>query len=266
MAPRSFWKGYLKLSLVTCRVSMMPATTEAERVRFHTLNRQTESRVVSQYIDSVTGKVVEEDDRVKGFERGEDDYVMLEDEELEAVELESARTIDIDSFVPKDDIEGIWYDTPHFLVPDDEVGEEPFAVIRDAMARSKVVGIAKLVMYRRERAVMLEPRENGIVLWTLRYGDEIRDPDDYFGSMTAEESESEHMKMMEKFITARSAPWDPSILEDPVQDRLLDIIKDKKKKNSKKKKVEPAEQHHARPKGENVVDLMAALKKSLKAR
>lgn len=266
MAARSFWKGYLKLSLVTCRVSMMPATTEGEKVHFHTLNRNTESRVVSQYVDSVTGKVIEEDDRVKGFERGEDDYVMLEDEELEAVELESARTIDIDSFVAKDDIEWIWYDKPHFLTPDDEVGEEPFAVIRDAMARSKVVGIAKLVMYRRERAVMLEPRENGIVLWTLRYGDEVRDPDDYFGSMTAEKSESQHMKMMEKFIAARSAPWDSSILEDPVQDRLLDIIKDKKKKASKKKKIEPAEQHHPRPKGENVVDLMAALKKSLKGR
>ena len=175
MAPRSFWKGYLKLSLVTCPVAMVPATSENEKVRFHTLNSKTGNRVVSQYVDAVSGKSVDEDDEVKGYPRGEDEYVILEDDELEAVALESTRTIDIDMFVSADSIEWIWYDKPHYLTPDDPVGEEAFSVIRDAMELTGTVGVSRLVLYRRERAVMLEPRDRGIVLWTLRYGDEVRD-------------------------------------------------------------------------------------------
>ena len=158
MAPRTFWKGYLKLSLVTCPVTLMPATTEGEKVRFHTLNADTGNRVVSQYVDSVTEKPVREDDEVKGYQRGEDDYVMLEDAEIEAVALDSTRTIDIDMFVPDHSIGWVWYDRPHFLLPGDEVGQEAFAVIRDAMAATGTVGISRVVMYRRERAVMLKPR------------------------------------------------------------------------------------------------------------
>src|ERR1700684_2577917 len=147
MAPRPFWKGYLKLSLVTCPVAMTPATTDNEKVRFHTLNRKTGNRVVSQYVDAVTGKPVDEDDEVKGYPRGEDDYVLLEDDELEAVGLESTRTIDIDMFVPADSIEWVWYDKPHYLTPDDEVGEEAYSVIRDAMGSTGMVGISRLGGY-----------------------------------------------------------------------------------------------------------------------
>ena len=161
MAPRSFWKGYLKLSLVTCPVAMVPATSENEKVRFHTLNSKTGNRVVSQYVDAVSGKSVDEDDEVKGYPRGEDEYVILEDDELEAVALESTRTIDIDMFVSADSIEWIWYDKPHYLTPDDPVGEEAFSVIRDAMESTGTVGVSRLVLYRRERAVMLEPRDRG---------------------------------------------------------------------------------------------------------
>ncbi|MGO4840366.1 Ku protein, partial [Rhizobiaceae sp. 2RAB30] len=156
-APRPFWKGYLKLSLVTCPVAMTPATSESEKVRFHTLNRKTNSRVVSQYVDAVSGKPVAEEDEAKGYQRGEDEYVLLEDEELDAVGLESTRTIDIDMFVAADSIGWIWYDKPHYLTPDDPVGEEAFSVIRDAMASTKTVGISRLVLYRRERAVLLVP-------------------------------------------------------------------------------------------------------------
>jgi DNA end-binding protein Ku len=180
MAPRAFWKGYLKLSLVTCPVAMMPATSENEKVRFHIQNRKTGDRVVTRDVDAVSGKPVEEDDEVRGYERGEDDYVVLKDEELEAVGLESTRTIDIDMFVPADSIEWVWYDKPHYLMPDDPVGEEAFSVIRDAMLSTSLVGISRLVIYRRERAVMLEPRDKGIVLWTLRYGDEVRSAEEYF--------------------------------------------------------------------------------------
>src|ERR1700761_1038126 len=183
MAPRTFWKGYLKLSLVTCPVAMMPATSENEKVRFHTLNRKTGDRVATQYVDAVSGEPVSDEDEVMGYQRGEDDYVLLEDEELEAVGLESTPTIDVDMFVAADSIDWVWYDKAHYLIPDNPIGAEAFSVIRDAMASTSMVGISRLVLYRRERAVMLVPRDKGIVLWTLRYGDEVRDPKDYFANI-----------------------------------------------------------------------------------
>ena len=138
MAPRSFWKGYLKLSLVTCPVAMMPAITDSEKVRFHTLNRTTGNRIQSRFVDAETGDPVDEDDEIKGYQSGTDEYVALEDEELESVALESTRTIDIDMFVPRDSIGWIWYDRPHYLVPDDPVGEEAFSVIRDVPTSSEM--------------------------------------------------------------------------------------------------------------------------------
>ena len=210
MAPRSFWKGYLKLSLVTCPVAMTPATTENEKVRFHILNRKTGNRIASHYVDAVTGKPVDEDDEVNGYLRGENDYVLLEGEELEAVGLESTRTIDIEMFAPADSVEWIWYDTPHYLTPDDPVGEEAFSVIRDAMESTGTVGISRLVLYRRERAVMLEPRDKGIVLWTLRYGDEVRDPKDYFGKIGDGKFDPKLVNLVTTLIEERRRPWSPT--------------------------------------------------------
>lgn len=258
MAPRPFWKGYLKLSLVTCPVAMTPATTEGEKVRFHTLNRKTGNRVASRYVDAVSGKPVDDDDAVKGYPRGEDDFVILEDEELEAVALESARTIDIEKFVPAGSIDWIWYDSPHYLTPDDPVGEEAYAVIRDAMAKTKNVAISRLVLYRRERAVMLEPRDNGIVLWTLRFGDEVRDPKDYFAAIEAS-ARADQMNLVEKLIKARKKRWSPVLLHDPVQTRLLEIIESKKKKG--KSRAAKASAPDAPP--SNVISITEALRKSL---
>jgi len=147
----------LKLSLVTCAVTLTPATSESSKVRFHTLNRKTGDRIFTRYVDAESGKTVESEDQAKAYQRGEDDYVILEEDELDAVQLESARTIDIDEFVEADTIEWVFYDTPYFCVPADEVGKEAFTVIREAMARSDVVGLSKLVLGNRERAVMLQP-------------------------------------------------------------------------------------------------------------
>jgi DNA end-binding protein Ku len=257
MAPRSFWKGYLKLSLVTCPVAMQPVVSERDKVRFHTLNRKTKHRVVSQYVDAVTDKPVDSDEQVKGYPRGEDDYVMLEDEELDDVALESTRTIDIDMFVPRESIEWVWYDVPHFLTPDDEVGQEAFAVIREAMRDTDTIGISRLVLYRRERAVMIEPRGKGMVLWTLRYGDEVRDEDEYFKGLD-ERPDPKLLKMVENVIAERVQPWSESMVEDPVQDRLLEIIKAKQKGNARQK---PPPSDAEQP--SNVIDLMEALKRSL---
>jgi DNA end-binding protein Ku len=260
MARRTYWKGYLKLSLVTCPVAMSPATSDNEKVRFHTLNRKTGNRVVSQYVDAVTEKPVEEDDEVKAYQTGEDDYVILEDEEIEGVALESTRTIDIDMFVPRDSIDWVWYDAPHFLVPDDPVGEEAFSVIRDAMAATDTVGISRLVLYRRERAVMLEPRGRGIVLWTLRYGDEVRDPAIYFQNAEDGTADKELMPLVQQLIKERTRSWSPSLVKDPVQDRLLDIIAAKKKGRKKPAKAKEEAQPE-RP--DNVINIMDALRKSI---
>lgn len=262
MAQRTFWKGYLKLSLVTCPVAMMPATTESAKIRFHTINRATGNRIMSRYVDSVTHKVVDDDEQVKGYETGEGEYVMLEEDEIASVALESTRTIDIEQFVPRDSIEWLWYDKPHYLVPDDPVGEEAFSVIRSAMESTETVGIARLVLYRRERAVMLVPRDQGITLWTLRYGDEVRDPDDYFNEIKPEKPEAKLLSLALSLIKERTERWDQKMVSDPVQDNLRKIIAARKKgsrKTPKAKAAEPAEQPG------NVVNIMDALKRSIAA-
>lgn len=259
MAQRAFWKGYLKLSLVTCRVAMTPAVTESAKLRFHNINRKTGNRVVSRYLDSETGKPVDDEDQVKGYERGDDDYVLFEDEELEDVALESTRTIDIESFVPRSSIGWIWYDSPHYLAPADKVSEEAFAVIREAMRKTGTGGIARLVLYRREHAVLLVPKDEGMVVWTLRYGDEVRDSDPFFKDTGAVGIAGEAKNMMKKLVEARLGEWDPKLVHDPVEERLHEIIANRTRKTKRAKpKVseEPARK-------DNVIDIMEALRRSL---
>lgn len=265
MAPRSFWKGYLRLSLVTCRVAMMPATSGAGKVRFHTLNRATGNRVESRYVDEETGKPVREEAQARGYPVSEDRLVVVEDEELEAVALESTRTIDIDMFVPRDDIGWIWRDKPHYLTPDDRIAEEAFSVIRDAMRATGTVGISRLVLYRRERAVMLEPRGKGIVVWTLRYGDEVREAEDYFAGIDRAAPDPKALTLIGRLIGERTRDWDPAMVADPVQKRLKTIIASKKRKQKP-----PAPQRRTaggKPDDtpDNVVSIMDALRRSVEA-
>ena len=260
MAQRTFWKGYLKLSLVTCPVAMMPARSQSEKVRFHTLNRKTGNRIQSRFVDAVTGKPMAEDDEVRGYPKSDDEYVLLEEDELDAVALDSTRTIDIEVFAPRASVGWIWYDTPHYLVPDGKVGEEAYSVIREAMKATKTVGISRVVLYRRERAVLLEPRDNGIVLWTLRYGDEVRDEKPYFAGIEKAKPEADMRPLMEKLIAKRTKDWSPELAQDPVQDELLAIIK-AKGKGRKPQKPRAAERTEG-----NVVNIMDALKRSLEPR
>ncbi|MBY5359322.1 Ku protein [Rhizobium leguminosarum] len=260
MARQTFWKGYLKLSLVTAAVSLTPATTESNKVRSHVLNRQTKNRVESHYVDSVTHKPVAERDQVKGYPRGEDDYVLLEDEEIEEVGLESTRTIEIDSFMPRGSIDWIWYDKPHFLVPEDKVGVEAFCVIHEAMKANDVVGIARLVLYRRERAVLLEPQGKGIVLWTLRYGAEVREPVAELDDKTG--IDSKLLTLMTQLVKEETKDWSPTMVQDPIQKRLKSMIRGKQKSL---KKATPAEKPAPVKSTGNVINIMDALKKSLAA-
>lgn len=265
MAVRPYWKGYLKLSLVTCAVTLSPATTEGNRVRFHTLNRTTGDRIYTRYVDAETGKTVDDDHQVKAYEKAEDEYVVLEDDELDAVKLDSVRTIDIDEFVEADTVEWTYFDTPYFVVPADEVGEEAFSVIREAMAEQNVVGISRLVLGNRERAVMLQPWDTGILLWTLRFGDEVRDEDEYFEKVEEAKPDKEMLSMVEKIIEERTAAWNKDMVKDPVQAKLKEIIK---AKESPKRKTKPAKADaESEPEAPtNVINLMAALKKSLENR
>jgi len=262
MAPHPFWKGYLKVALVTCPVAMTPATSESEKVRFHTLNRKTGHRIVNRYIDSVDGRVVEDDQQAKGYERGENDYVLFDDEELEAVGLESTRTIDIETFAPNDSIDWIWCDKAHYLTPNDAVGEEAFCVIRDAMNSTDTVGISRLVLYGRERAVMLKPRDKGIVLWTLRYGDEVRKAADYLGKKQPGAVDGQAIDRISKLIKQRTAPWSIEFARDPVQQRLLEIVESKKRtKKPPGRSKSASKPEKATP--NNVVNIMDALQASL---
>lgn len=262
MAPKYYWKGYLKLSLVTCPVAMTPATSESEKVRFHTLNKETGNRVVSRYIDSVTGKPVRDENEAKGYARGENDYVILTEDDLDAVALDTVKTIDIDKFVPADSIEWIYLEKPHYLMPDDAVGNEAFAVIRDAMKADKVFGVSKLVMGRRERAVVLEPRGEGIVLWTLRFGDEVRPEENYFEEID-EQADPDLIPLVQQLIKQKTARWSPDMVSDPIQESLLRLI-DEKKKALKPKKAAKGKAAEVAPKS-NVVSIMDALRKSVEA-
>ena len=261
MAPRPFWKGYLKLSLVTCPVALTPATSDADKVRFHTLNRRTGNRIVSRYVDAVSGRPVADEDEAKGYARDETSSVVLEDEELEAVRLESARTIDIESFIPADGVDWVWYEAPYYLTPDDPVGEEAYCVIRDAMRSTGVMGVSRLVLNRRERAILLKPRGEGMELWTLRYGAEVRDPRDVFASIRDADLDPALLKLVSQLIDERKTSWSPELVRDPVQERLLDLIEEKRK----------GETHRARREAEperapsNVVNIMDALKRSVAA-
>ena len=258
MAARPFWKGYMKLSLVTCPVAMMAATSEEEKVRFHVLNCRTGNRIQSHYVDADTGKPVDEADEVKGYARGEDEYVLLEDDELESVALESARTIDIQSFVAAESVDWIWYDTPYYLTPDDPIGEEAYCVIRDAMRSTEMVGVSRLVLNRRERAVILKPRDNGIVLWTLRFGDEVRDSSEYFAAIRDEKPDPELMRLIGDLIKSRKKAWSSDMVADPVQAGLLDIIaaKEGREKGQGEPKAEPEPPS-------NVINIMDALRRSV---
>jgi DNA end-binding protein Ku len=262
MALRPYFRGYLKLSLVTCPVQMTPATTESEKVRFHTLNSKTQNRVVSQYVDAVTGKAVGEGDEVKGYQRGENEYVMLEDDELENVAIESTKTIDISVFAPRDSIQWVWLDAPYYMAPDGPVGQDAFSVIRDAMEAENMVGISRLVLSRRERAVMLEPRGKGIVLWTLRYGDEVRDENSYFNGIDGPAVDAQAMPLLRRFIQKQTRPWSSELVADPVQEKLLDIIEAKRK--SLKRAAKPKATRPSSAPG-NVVNIMDALRKSVAA-
>jgi DNA end-binding protein Ku len=256
MAPRANWKGYLKLSLVSCPVALFPATSTNERVSFHLINRDTGHRLKQQYVDSETGEIVETQDRMRGYEIAKGDYVPVEDDEIGDVQIESTHTIDIESFVPRTDIDEVYLDKPYFLAPDDKVGEEAFGVIREAMRKRGVAGLARVVLYGRERILLLEPRDKGLMATTLHYDYEVRDGDTYFGEIGDTKVTSEMLDLASHIIDTKKGTFDPSVFKDRYQDALVDLIR------AKRAGRPPPAPHTDKPSG-NVINLMDALRKSI---
>src|SRR3954462_12863331 len=258
MAPRAYWKGYLKLSLVSCPIAMFPATTEREKISFHQLNKKTGNRVKYKKVDAETGREVERDDIVKGYEVSKGEYIELEPEELEAVALESQRVVDIDEFVPKASIDELYLNNPYYIVPDGEVGQQAFAVIREAIRKEGMVAIGKVVFTSREHIIALEARGKGMMGITLRYPYEVRNEKDYFDDIENEKVPKDMLELASHIVDTKRGEFDPKKFEDRYEDALKDLLK----KNQKGEKIErPTES-----KPSNVVDLMEALRQSVGAK
>jgi DNA end-binding protein Ku len=256
MAPRPAWKGYLKLSLVSCAVAMYTATSTSSRIRLHVINRETGNRIRNQAIDAETGDVVENESKVKGYEVDDGRYVLLEEDELDEVALESTHTIDIESFVERSEVDEIYLDESFYLVPNDEVAYEAFAVIREAMKKKDMVGLGRVVTHRRERLMMLRPRGRGIVATALRYKPEVRNEDSYFKEIAATRVPNDMLQLAEHILEQKKGHFDPEEFEDRYEDALKKLIK--AKQAGKEPPAAPA------PKPSNVINLMDALRRSAK--
>lgn len=256
MAPRAYWKGYLRLSLVSCPIELFPATSEREKVRFHQINKNTGNRIRYQKVDAETGDEVDADDIVKGYEIAKGEYVEVEPDELDAVEIDSSRMIDIDTFVPKDEIDELYLNAPYYIVPDGEVGAQAFAVIREAIKKEGMVALAKVVFTNREHVIALEPRGKGMMGVTLRYPYEIRDEKDYFDDIPNETVPKDMLELATHIVHSKAGHFKPDQFEDKYESALREIIK---RKQHGEKIEAPKEREPAK-----VIDLMEALRRSAK--
>ncbi len=256
-SPRAYWKGSLKLSLVSCPVLLYPASTSSEKTRFHMINKETGNRLKQQMVDSETGDVVESDQKGRGYELKKGEYVEIEKEELEAVQIESNHTIDIDSFVPRDEIDKRYLNNPYYIAPDGKAGVDAFAVIRDAMKDQDRVALARIVLTNREHIIAIEPLGKGLLGTTLRFPYELRDEDDYFGDIKSPKISKDMVELASHILDSKAAHFDPSKFKDEYENALKTLVK-RKAAGKTIKVAEPEE------KSDNVISLMDALKQSLK--
>jgi len=253
---RPYWKGYLKLSLVSCPISLYAGTSSTERVSFRQINKKTGNRLRQQLVDDITREVVEGEDKGRGYEYLKNAYIFVEDAELEAITIESNHSIEIDSFVPRDQIDECYLDIPYYIPPDGEVGQEAFAVIREAMRGKDMVALGRVVLSKRERVVMLEPRDKGLIATTLRYPYEIRDAKEYFEDIPELAIEPEMLKLAERILQSKAADFEPSQFVDRYEEALLAMLK-------KKQAGIVVSRERAAPRPQNVSNIMDALRRSL---
>ena len=258
MAPRANWKGYLRLSLVSCPIALYPASSSTEKVSFHRINKKTGNRLKQQLIDGESGDVVEREDIGRGYEIAKGEYLMVEDDELETIKVESTHTIDIDSFVPRGEIDDRYMDSPYYIAPTDKVGQEAFAVIRDTIRAKKMVALARVVISRRERVVMLEAFENGLLGTTVRYAYEVRDQKAYFEDVPDLKLPKEMMDLAAHIVDSKAGHFDPAKFEDHYENALVEMLRAKqagRAVEAPKEEKSPA----------RVVNLMDALRASIGA-
>jgi DNA end-binding protein Ku len=255
MAPRANWKGFLRLSLVTCPVALYPATSDSEKISFNQINRTTGHRIKYMKVDADTGEEVSNDDIMKGYKVDTDTYIEVSKDELENIALESTRTIDIDEFVPKSSIDPRYLIRPYYLVPDGKVGHDAFAVIRETIRSMDKVAIGRVVLTSREHIIGLEPLEKGLMGTLLRYPYEVRDEKEYFDDIQDVKVTKDMLDLAKHIVNQKAADFDPEKFEDHYEEALTELIN--AKRSGRTVSVKP------RPRGENVVDLMDALKKSI---
>jgi DNA end-binding protein Ku len=259
MAPtRPFWKGYLKLSLVSCPIALYPGTSSTERVSFRQINKKTGNRLRQQLVDEVTREVVEGDNKGRGYEYAKNAYIPVDDDELDAIAVDSTHTIDIDSFVPRQQIDERYLDSPYYITPDGDVGQEAFAVIREAMRGKDMVGLGRVVLGKRERVMMLEALDKGLIGTTLRYPYEIREAKEYFGDIPDVKVAPDMLKLADHILKSKAIDFDPSQFVDHYEQALLEMLK-------RKQAGIAVSRSRAVPRPQNVVNLMDALRRSIAA-
>jgi DNA end-binding protein Ku len=256
LAARPYWKGYLKLSLVSCPIALYPATSSAERIAFRQVNKQTGNRLRQQLVDEVTREVVEAEDKGRGYEYAKNAYVMIDDDELEAVQIESSKTIDIDSFAPRAQIDERYFGSSYYIVPEDKVGQEAFIVIREAMRDKKMAALARVVLSKREHVLMLQPWDKGIMGTTLRYPYEVRSAEDLFSGIEDFKITPDMLKLADHIVDSKTADFDPSKFSDRYEDAVVELIR-------QKRAGLPAQPQKISSSAPNVISLMDALKRSI---
>lgn len=257
MAPRAYWKGALKLSLVTCPIALYPASTQSERTHFHQINTRTGNRLRQQMVDEETGRVVEKEHKGRGYELSKGRYVEVDEEELKAVRLESTHTIEIDHFVAGDEIDERYLERPYYVVPDGKVGIDAFTVIRDAMKHKDKVALARVVLAYREHVIALKPLGKGLLGTVLRYPYELRDEEDYFDDIPKARVSKDTIELAAHILESKSSKFDPKKFKDKYETALRALVKRK----AAGRTIERPEPKHEE---DNVVDLMDALRQSLR--
>jgi DNA end-binding protein Ku len=256
MAPRAYWKGFLRLSLVSCPIQLFPATSEREKVSFNQINAETGNRIRYRKVDEQSGEEVEQQNIVKAYQVEKGQYIEISDEELEAVALESKKTIEIDEFVPRSEIDELYYMRPYYIVPDGDVGQEAFAVIRESIAKMGKVAIGRVVLTTREHVIAMEPRGKGLMGTLLRYPYEVRDEKEYFDDIPNIKVKKDMLDLAQHIVETKAGHFDPKSFEDHYEAALRDLIEKKSKgiKIEAPKRGEPAK----------VINLMDALRKSIR--
>ncbi len=257
MAPRASWKGYLKLSLVSCAVNLYPASSSSSRVAFNTINRKTGNKVKRQFVDAVTGDVVENEDQAKGYPVAKDEFVLIDDDELDKIQIESNHTVEIEKFVPRAEIDPRYLEAPYYIAPGERVAEEAFSIIREAMRDEKVVGLGRVVMARRERVILLEPLGKGLLGTVLRYASEVRSEDSYFEDIPELKLPEEMKDLAHVIIEKKAGHFDAAEFNDRYEDAVVELIRSKQAGLPARAPEQP------RP--GNVVNIMDALRKSIAA-